>query len=100
LAILERLPGKGVVRRHRGDDGHRVDLRRGDHLAGIGDRPRRWILDERTRTSLRVAVTNGGDPAIRMHGKVPDDVRAPVSVADDADSEHDEGLLGLWPSGQ
>ena len=39
LARLERRLGRRVVRRHAHDDRDRVDLRRGDHLAIVVERP-------------------------------------------------------------
>src|SRR5438132_1433719 len=35
LARLQRRLGRRIVRRHAHDDGDRVDLRRGDHLAVV-----------------------------------------------------------------
>ena len=84
LAVLQGLLGQFEVGRDRRDDRDGVDLRRFQDLlqSVVSDAVGQVILT-RAR-DVRVLVADGHDAPLR-DVEVPDDVRAPIPVADDAD---------------
>src|SRR5438876_1051922 len=76
------------VRRDGGHDGDGVDLGRGQQLCRVrGDADARVRLSDALEGG-RTQVANAGDLASLEAPQVADDVRAPVTIADDTNVNH------------
>ena len=87
LSRLERRTSKREVRRHRRRERHGVDRLVGEDIvdARVGLHGRVPTLDQ--LEALDVAIANRDDLGAVELVEVPDEVRAPVSEADDCDAD-------------
>ena len=67
-------------------DNDRVDRRAGKDLVTVGGRGDRWMALLRLGQPLRPPVADDGDIEVGHLAEVSDEVRSPVTVSDDADT--------------
>src|SRR5262249_14018181 len=88
LAGAQRLHRQLEVRRHRGGDDHRVDPRVVQQIAEVAGRADGPVARPDAGQVLLSQVANRDDLAIGGLVEVADEIRSPVAVSDDANTNH------------
>src|SRR5512134_1588134 len=90
FAILQRRLGQLEMRPDRRDDGHGIQVWRGKDVVYVGSdvHVRKGLL--RSLQRFWPLVANDCDLGVRDGMEISDNIRPPVTIPDDADSNHGE----------
>ncbi len=94
LAVLECRLGQLVVGPYRGHNRNGIDLPRPQHFGKIGRQVETGIDTVGPLQRRRALVAHRDDLCVLEAMEVPDDVRAPVAVPDDADADRVGRVVG------
>src|SRR5579863_3714127 len=92
LALLQRPQCQVVVRRHRRCNRDRVDGRIFDQLTKILRRPHRRIAGVQHRQPVGPQIAHTGHFRARSFVEIPNQIRTPIPVADDANAYQEFSL--------
>src|SRR5215218_6217395 len=107
LASFERLHCQIEVRENWRSNGDRIDCWIGQHVSNIRDGLDSWIMCLDLSTPSWALITHRYHPSTGGLCKVAHQIRSPVTVADNADSYHEDepsfllamSLVTTWENG-